>query len=171
MITPNVGDLVIHPAFPNEIAKYLGEDETNCENIVLQYSGKKHADRGIVKFKKYYPTTLNMRPVTQNELDKIKIDTYFAESEQSELLKTYIQTLIEAGPDGVINDCGCPKNEFWNYTCHCKTMVKLYHRFSVFKDDLTKHCGYHIEDVEMENGKHKTILISAPTLPTFLSNQ
>lgn len=102
-----------------------------------------------------------VRAATEDEQKQANLKTFFDTYTHSAQLKTYLQWLQDAGETGVVNDCGCDKDQFYNYTCVCRTLVKLYHRFSIFKDELTKR-GYDITDVEMENGKHKTILHSEP---------
>jgi hypothetical protein len=97
--------------------------------------------------------------LSEEEKSQMKFTSWVSSYEHSDKMNKYIRYLKEAGSAGIINDCGCPQNEYDNYTCKCRTMVKVYHRFSVFKDILVNQFNWNIIDVEMENGKHKTILI------------
>lgn len=145
-----VGQGVIHPSFGIGVVK--AEDD---KTIRVKFMD------GLKTLVKKLPVAMLLRPATELEQKQADLKTFFDTHTHSAQLKTYIQWLREAGPNGVANDCGCVKNQFYNYTCECRTLVKLYHRFSIFKDELSKR-GYHITDVEMENGKHKTILHAEP---------
>jgi hypothetical protein len=93
----------------------------------------------------------------------LKVSKGIDEYEHSEKLKVWLQWLKDAGPEGVMNTCGCPRDEFWNTTCECRTSAKIYHRFSCFTEKLRK-LGFEVEDDETDSGRHKTILISEPTV-------
>jgi hypothetical protein len=148
------GQAVVHPSFG--IGIFTGETD---RFLTVRY-GKE-----TKKFIKSLPVVGLLRPVlrpaTEAEQKQAELAEFLDSYTHSALLQTYLHWLRCAGPLGVVNDCGCAKNSFYNYTCACRSLVKLYHRFSVFKDELTKR-GFDIRDIEMENGKHKTVLVSEP---------
>lgn len=150
----HTGQALSHPIFGMGI--YLSE---NNEYVSLKYGAE--TKKLSKKFPVILPAAERLKLASDEEQKKASLQAFFDSYTHSEQLQVYLKWLREAGPEGVVNDCGCRKNEFYNYTCQCRSLVKLYHRFSVFKDELTKR-GYVIEDVEMENGKHKTILHSEP---------
>lgn len=150
----HTGQALAHPIFG--LGMYLGE---NSEYVSMMYG--KETKKLSKKFPVILPAAERLKLASDEDQKKASLQAFFDTYTHSEQLKTYLQWLREAGPAGVVNDCGCAKDEFYNYTCRCRSLLKLYHRFSVFKDELSKR-GYVIEDVEMENGKHKTILHSEP---------
>ena len=149
-----IGDVVFHPG-NGELALVVGSDP---DYLHLRFGGSKD----VRKFKKGWPATQKIRKATEEESLRAKISSRLSSYEHSDLIKTYLEWLRDAGSRGVDNMCGCAKDSYWNYTCKCKTLVKLYHRFSVFKDILVNELGYDIVDVESEGGRHKTILQGEP---------
>lgn len=148
-----VGDLLVHSSFAGNVAKLVGNNPDG--SFSLQFDGSKDVRR--------FADSLLLRKATDEEVIKYQVAAFISGYEHGELFSVYLEWLREAGTEGVANDCGHTKDAHWNYTCSCRTMVKLYHRFSVFKDIAVNKLKFNIIDVEQENGKHKTVLVAEPS--------
>lgn len=151
------GDLATYRG-PAKACRYFGRIGTvlldDGENLQIQFSKTE-----TPTFKKY------MAVFEVPSEEEVKIANFKADLLEFEYGDVYLRWLRAGGDDGAINDCTCPKDEHYNKTCTCRALVKLNHRFSTIKDKLVNEYGYKIDDVRMENGKHKTILRYEP--PTF----
>lgn len=150
------GQFVVYPSFPG-IGVVYGEDD-KCVSLLYNKDNIKKISKIIPVDE---PFSTKIREATEEEKGAENIRMFFDNHSHSDQIKVYLKWLRGAGQEGVMNDCSCEKDQFYNHTCTCQTMVKLYHRFSVFKNDLIGQ-GYKIDDVETDSGKHKTILVSEP---------
>lgn len=146
------GDLVTHTGITG-LGVVTVEDH-NSDKLIVRKGKEKRT------FSCHVLSTSLFRLATEDESKHAKVFNFVTNHVQSKIVETMLNWLNEGGSDGVLNDCGCEKNEFYNYTCTCRTLIKLYHRFSVFTQQLRDTLDLNIEDKTLENGKHKTILHS-----------
>lgn len=144
------GTPVTHPGIPNFGVAFV---ESDSADLLVVRHGK-----SIRKFNRSVLSTTNFRKATPEEAHSAKTHTWVSNHAHSYLVETMIKWLQEAGTEGVLNDCGCPKNQHWNYECECLSLLKVYHRFSVFVQQLRENLDMNIETVALESGKYKTIL-------------
>ena len=126
----------------------------DAEKLIVNHRGN------VRTFNRAFPAVQSFRVATDEEASQIKLYSWVLSHPKGHFVGLMLEEVAQGSRRrwGLSTIADAPRTSHWNYTCNCRSLLKIHHRFSVFVEQMRKACDLNLETVALDSGRFKTVL-------------